>query len=311
MNGMNLVRHVAVLMGGQSTERAVSLCSGQACADALESQGFQVSRVDVGRDVIAVLQALNPNVIFNMLHGAFGGDGTLQGIFEVLRIPYTHSGVLAAALATQKDLSKIVLNAKGIKVPNGVVVSRFDAANTHVLPRPYVIKPIAEGSSLGVFFVTEADDAPPEVLAGEDWQFGDRVICEPYIRGKELSCGVMGDRALGVVETVPAVQFNDHAEKMAPGGSRTIIPARLAPNVYKEVQRMALAAHHALGCKGVSRADFRYDESIDGVGGIFCLEVNNQPGMTATSLLPEMAAHENISFNDLVRWIVEDASLNR
>jgi D-alanine-D-alanine ligase len=227
-----------------------------------------------------------------------------------LQIPYSHSGVLASALAMQKDYAKSVLEAAGVPVPQGRVISRFEAAKSHALPRPYVIKPIAEGSSVGVFIVTEQHAHPPQELNREDWAFGENVLCETYIPGLELTCAVMGDKALDVIEIEPTVKFYDYEAKYAPGGSKHLLPARLKPNVYQEVRRLALQAHQALGCRGVSRTDFRYDERA-GAQGLFCLEVNTQPGMTETSLVPELAAYAGITFEELVRWMVEDASLNR
>jgi D-alanine-D-alanine ligase len=302
-------KHVAVLMGGWSAEREVSLRSGKACAEALERQGYRVTRIDVGRDVGAVLAATKPDVALNVLHGSPGEDGTLQGLLEIMAIPYSHSGVMASAVAMQKDVAKVLLRAADVPVPEGLVASRFEAAKTHLLPRPYVIKPIAEGSSFGVFIVTDAHDHPPQELYRDDWTYGERVIVEQYIAGKELTCAVMGDLALGVIEIVPVVRFYDYEAKYAPGGSKHLLPAPISSFVYQQVRKLSLAAHCALGCRGVSRADFRYDESVE--GGLVCLEVNTQPGMTETSLVPEMAAHAGISFDDLVRWMVEDASLNR
>ena len=304
------MKHVAVLMGGWSAEREISLRSGKACADALERQGFRVSRIDVGRDVASVLAATAPDVVLNVLHGRPGEDGTIQGILEVMQIPYSHSGVLASALAMEKDHAKTALSAAGVPVPHGCVVSRFVAAKAHALERPYVIKPIAEGSSVGVFIVTKKHAHPPQELTREDWSFGDNVLCETYIPGLELTCAVMGDRALDVIEIVPTVSFYDFEAKYAPGGSKHLLPAPLKPNVYQEVRSLALQAHQALGCRGVSRADFRYDERA-GTAGLYCLEVNTQPGMTETSLVPELAAYAGITFEELVRWMVEDASLNR
>jgi D-alanine-D-alanine ligase len=304
-------KHVAVLMGGWSAEREVSLNSGAACAEALETRGYRVTRVDVARDVAAVLTALEPDVALNLLHGRPGEDGTLQGVLEVLAIPYTHSGVLASAVAMQKDLAKVVLGAAGVPVPEGVVASRFDVARAHLLERPYVVKPIAEGSSVGVFIVTEAHAHPPQELTRDDWTFGERVLCERFIPGKELTCAVMGDEPLGVIEIVSTMPFYDYQAKYAQGGSRHILPAPLLPNVYQHARRLAVEAHNALGCRGVSRTDFRYDDRVEGTGGLVCLEVNTQPGMTKTSLVPELAAHAGISFGELVEWMVEDASLNR
>ncbi len=305
------MKHVAVLMGGWSAEREVSLRSGKACADALERTGYRVSRVDVNRDIATTLGALKPDAALNVLHGRPGEDGTLQGMLEVLGIPYTHSGVLASALAIQKEVAKTVLKTAGVPVPGGRVAPRKEVAKGHLLPPPYVIKPVAEGSSVGVFIVREDHAHPPQELTRADWHFGDRILVEPYIPGKELTCAVMGEQALGVIEIVPTVKFYDYEAKYAPGGSRHLLPAPIAPAVYKEVQRLALAAHGALGCRGVTRSDFRYDDSLDGATGLFCLEVNTQPGMTETSLVPEMAQHAGISFEELVRWMVEDASLDR
>jgi D-alanine-D-alanine ligase len=304
-------QHVAVLMGGWSAEREVSLRSGAACAAALERLGYRVTPIDVGRDIAALLSQAKPDVALNMLHGRPGEDGTLQGLLEILGIPYTHSGVLASALAMQKDMAKELFRVAGVPVAEGLVVSRLEAAAKHLLPQPYVIKPISEGSSKGVFVVTEAHTHPPQELYREDWAYGDRVIVEKYIPGKELTCAVMGEEALGVIEIVPTVRFYDYEAKYAPGGSKHLLPAAISPFVYQQVRRLALAAHRALGCRGVSRADFRYDDRIEGMGGLVCLEVNTQPGMTETSLVPELAAHVGISFDELVKWMVEDASLSR
>jgi D-alanine-D-alanine ligase len=308
---MPSAKHVAVLMGGWSAEREVSLRSGKACAEALERKGYRVTKIDVGRDIATVLQTLKPDVALNVLHGRPGEDGTLQGILEIVGVPYSHSGVLASALAMQKDLAKIVLRANGIPTPGGMVVSRVAAAKAHVLDRPYVLKPVTEGSSVGVFIVTEAHEHPPQELTRADWEFGEMVLAEPFIPGKELTCAVMGEEALGVIEIVPTARFYDYEAKYAPGGSTHLLPAPISPFVYQEVRRLAIAAHRALGCRGVSRADFRWDDTAEGTGGLVCLEVNTQPGMTETSLVPELAAHAGISFAELVQWMVEDASLNR
>lgn len=304
-------KHVAVLMGGWSSEREISLRSGKACADALERRGYRVSRIDVARDIAAVLDRLKPDVALNVLHGAPGEDGTLQGVLEILGIPYSHSGVMASSVAMQKDVAKTVMAAAGVPVAEGLTVSRHEAAKGHVLPRPYVLKPVAEGSSVGVFIVTEAHAHPPQELTRPDWAHGDRLLAERYIAGKELTCAVMGDRALDVIEIVPTVKFYDYEAKYAPGGSKHILPASLLPIVYQEVRRLALTAHRALGCRGVSRADFRYDDRIEGTAGLVCLEVNTQPGMTETSLVPELAAYAGVTFDELVQWMVEDASLGR
>jgi len=304
-------KHVAVLMGGWSAEREVSLRSGAACADALTRLGYQVTRIDVGRDVAAVLTSVMPDAAFNVLHGRPGEDGTLQGILEILAIPYSHSGVMASAVAMQKDAAKVLLRAAEVPVPEGLVAPRREVAKGHVLEPPYVIKPIAEGSSVGVFIVNADHAHPPQELTRDDWAYGEQLIVEKYIPGKELTCAVKGDEALGVIEIVPVVRFYDYEAKYAPGASKHLLPAPISPFVYQQVRRLALAAHRALGCRGVSRADFRYDDRIEGTGGIFCLEVNTQPGMTETSLVPELAAHAGITFDELVRWMIEDASLDR
>jgi D-alanine-D-alanine ligase len=304
-----MAKHVAVLMGGWSAEREVSLRSGKACADALGRRGYRVTPIDVGRDIAATLTAVKPDVALNVLHGRPGEDGTLQGLLEILGIPYSHSGVMASAVAMQKDYAKAMFRAADVPVAEDRVVSRFEAARAHVMAPPYVVKPIAEGSSVGVFVVTAQHPNPPQELFRDDWAFGEMVMVERYIPGKELTCAVLGDRALDVIEIVPTTRFYDYEAKYAAGGSKHVLPAPLLPNVYQEVRRLALAAHSALGCRGVSRADFRYDES--GTGKLVCLEVNTQPGMTETSLVPELAAYAGIAFDELVQWMVEDASTNR
>jgi D-alanine-D-alanine ligase len=217
--------------------------------------------------------------------------------------------VLASALAMQKDYAKAHFRAAGIPVAEDILVSRIEAAKAHLMVPPYVIKPIAEGSSVGVFIVTEQHPHPPQELYRDDWAFGETVMIERYIPGKELTCAVLGDRALDVIEIVPTTQFYDYEAKYAAGGSQHVLPAQILPNVYQEVRRLTLAAHGALGCRGVSRADFRYDDR--GTGNLVCLEINTQPGMTETSLVPELAAYAGITFDELVRWMVEDASINR
>ena len=304
-------KHVAVVMGGWSAEREVSLKSGNGCADALEGEGYRVTRVDVGRDIARVLVDLGPDIAFNALHGPAGEDGCIQGLLEILEIPYTHSGVLASALAMNKARAREVFRGAGIPVADGRVVSRLEAARAHAMTPPYVIKPIAEGSSVGVFIVAEDMAHPPQELYASDWPYGEEVLVERYIPGRELTCAVMGDVALGVTEIVSDLRFYNYEAKYSPGGSRHILPAPLSPNIYQRVQILALEAHKALGCRGVSRADFRYDDRLHGTGEIVCLEVNTQPGMTVTSLVPELAAHAGHSFGELVRWMVEDATCNR
>jgi len=304
-----MAKHVAVLMGGWSAEREVSLRSGAACVAALNRLGYRVTSIDVTPQIAVALTAAKPDVALNMLHGRPGEDGTLQGLLEILGIPYSHSGVLASALAMRKDFTKTLFRAAGVPVADGLLASRAEAAQRHLLPPPYVIKPIAEGSSVGVHIVTPEHPHPPQELYRDDWPFGETVMLERYVPGKELTCAVLGDRALDVIEIVPATRFYDYEAKYAAGGSKHLLPAPLLPNVYQEVRRLALAAHNALGCRGVSRADFRYDDR--GTGELVCLEVNTQPGMTETSLVPELAAYAGITFDELVRWMVEDASTNR
>jgi D-alanine-D-alanine ligase len=227
-------------------------------------------------------------------------------------ISYTHSGVLASALAMQKDRAKAVMAAAGVPVAEGVTVHRSEAARRHVIEPPYVVKPVNEGSSVGVIIVREGRSHPPQELIRDDWAFGDMMLVERYVAGRELTCAVMGDRVLGVIDIVPATgEFYDYDAKYAKGGSIHVLPAELKPNIYQQVQKSALTAHQALGCRGVSRADFRYDDRPGGTGALVCLEVNTQPGMTATSLVPELAAHAGLGFGELVRWMVEDASCDR
>ncbi|CAN5209888.1 D-alanine--D-alanine ligase [soil metagenome] len=306
-----MAKHVAVLMGGWSSERPVSLSSGKGCADALEAEGYRVSRIDVGRDVAEVLAKLKPDVAFNALHGPFGEDGCIQGVLEVLGIPYTHSGVLASALAMNKPRSKDVIKAAGVPVAESILVSRFEAAKAHVMEPPYVVKPPNEGSSFGVLIVKEDQPHPPQQLYADDWPYGETVMVERYMGGHELTCGVLGDRALDVIDIDTDGRFYDYDAKYAEGGSRHIIPAKISPNIYQNVRMLALRAHQALGCRGVSRADFRYDDRLEGTAGLICLEVNTQPGMTPTSLVPDMAAYAGMSFGSLVKWMVEDASCSR
>jgi D-alanine-D-alanine ligase len=305
-------KHVAVLLGGFSAERDVSLRSGAACAGALAEQGFKVTEVDVGRDVGRVLADLKPDVAFNALHGPYGEDGIIQGVLEMLRIPYTHSGVLASALAMRKDRAKDVLKAAGLPVAESLTVDRLTAAKAHVLPPPYVVKPPAEGSSFGVLIIKEDQAHPPQELTREDWAYGEEVLVERYVAGRELTCAVIGEKAYDVIEIKAADGgWYDYNAKYAAGGSLHELPANLKENIYHFVQELTLKAHKALGCRGVSRADFRYDDRPGGTGELIILEVNTQPGMTATSLVPEIAAYAGLTFGELVKWMVEDASCDR
>ncbi|TMJ36116.1 MAG: D-alanine--D-alanine ligase [Alphaproteobacteria bacterium] len=302
---------VAVLMGGWSAERDVSLSTGEACADALRRAGFKVTPIDVKRNIPQVLADLRPDVAFNALHGKWGEDGCMAAILETLEIPYTHSGVRASAIAMDKVKSKILFAAAGVPVADSRVVDLEFAASQHPLPLPYVLKPQAQGSSVGVHIIDHSSNGPATIILEERELFGDQVLAERFIPGKELTCAVMGDVALGVIDILPAVGFYDYRAKYAPGGSVHVLPAEIPRDVYRKVQQYALAAHQALGCKGVSRSDFRYDDTPGSDGELILLEVNTQPGMTGTSLVPELAAHAGHSFEDLVTWMVNDASVNR
>jgi len=296
---------VAVLMGGPSAEREVSLVSGRDCARALRTAGFDVVEVDAGPDLPARLAEIAPDCCFNALHGRWGEDGCVQGLLEWLRIPYTHSGVLASALAMDKARAKEVFRAAGLAVAESRLACAAEVAARHVLPPPYVVKPNNEGSSVGVYIVHEAANAPPKLGP----EMPEVVMVEAYVPGRELTVSVMGDRALGVTEIVTEGWYDYHA-KYTPGGSHHVLPADLPADIAGACADMAVAAHRALGCRGLSRADFRWDEAR-GLAGLILLEVNTQPGMTPTSLSPEQAAHAGIDFPALCRWIVEDASCNR
>ena len=305
-------RHVAVLMGGISSEREISLSTGAGCVAALQRLGARVSPVDAGRDLAEVLARLRPDVALNVLHGVWGEDGCVQGVLETLAIPYTHSGVLASALASDKTKAKAVLAAAGVTVPGGGLFDRMEAAARHVLPPPYVVKPNAEGSSVGVFLVFEGANRPPQEVAADSWTYGEEVLVEPYIAGRELAVSVLGEvagpRALGVTDIVSATGWYDYEAKYGRGGSRHILPAELPAHVTERALRQSERAHAALGCRGVTRSDFRYDDLKD---ELVLLELNNQPGMTPTSLTPEQAAHVGLTYDALVLWLVEDASCRR
>lgn len=305
-------KHVAVLLGGFSSERPVSLSSGKACADTLEAEGYQVTRVDVGRDVSSVLAELKPDVVFNALHGPYGEDGTIQGVLEFLGIPYTHSGVLASALAMNKEQAKKVAKTVGIPVAESRVIDRFTIKSEHPMRPPYVVKPVNEGSSFGVVIVKEDQSHPPQLISSPEWNYGEEVMVERYIHGRELTCAVMGNVALGVCEIIPTGHsFYDYDSKYVPGGSKHEVPAKISLNIYQKIQTLALKAHQAIGCRGVSRSDFRYDDRHSENGEVVWLEINTQPGMTPTSLVPEIAAQAGHSFGELLSWMVEDASCRR
>jgi D-alanine-D-alanine ligase len=308
---MSSAKHVVVLKGGWSPEREVSLSSGRGCADALRQGGYRVTEVDAGRDIADQLLKIKPDVVFNALHGRWGEDGCVQGLLEILNIPYTHSGVLASSLAMHKERAKSVFASANLPIAEGVVVPRAEAAGGHVMTPPYVVKPVNQGSSVGVFIVHPGDNRPPAELTSPDWNLGEEVMVERFIAGRELSCAVMGDQALGVVDIIANTRFYDYEAKYAAGGSRHEVPAKIDADAYAEVQRVTLEAHKALGCRGVSRADFRFDDTKPGAPELILLEVNTQPGMTPTSLVPELANLAGYSYVDLVSWMVEDASCDR
>ncbi|SLN37332.1 D-alanine--D-alanine ligase [Oceanibacterium hippocampi] len=303
------MKHVAVLMGGWSTEREVSLVSGHACVAALTEAGYRVTPVDVDRNVSSHLQALAPDVCFNALHGRFGEDGTIQGLLEIMGIPYTHSGVMASALAMNKPVAKTLFAAAGLRCAEGEVTTRKALAAGRTPDVPYVIKPLNEGSSVGVSLVFEGDN---QSFSDADWPFGEEVLVERYIPGREIQVAVMGDEALGAVEIRPLGRFYDYEAKYTGGKAEHLMPAPLDETDYAEALDIALRAHRALHCRGVSRADLRFDDT-GGAGerGFYLLEINTQPGMTPLSLVPEIAAARGIDFKTLVAWMVEDAGCDR
>jgi D-alanine-D-alanine ligase len=300
---------VAVLYGGISAEREVSLATGLGVIAALREAGFDVTPVEVGADPAAVIAALTPppDTVFNALHGRFGEDGVIQGLLDWLDIPYTHSGVRASALAMDKAAARTLFAAAGLPVALGVVVTASELAAADPLPLPYVIKPVNEGSSVGVEIIRSGDNRRIEVARG--WRFGPTALVEEYIPGRELTVGVLGDRALAVTDIVAeAGIFYDYESKYADGGSRHIIPAQVHPDIYARALDVALAAHRTLGCRGATRCDFRYDDTEGEPGRLVLLELNTQPGLTPTSLLPEQAAHFGMSFSKLCAWMVENAA---
>lgn len=295
---------IAVLMGGPSSEREVSLSSGRECATALRQAGYQVIEVDCGPDLAARLQDISPDVAFNALHGRWGEDGAVQGILEWLRIPYTHSGILASALAMDKARSKEVFARANIPVAQSVLAAREAVEAAHILPPPYVVKPNNEGSSVGVYIVHPGSNAPRLAQT-----MPETVMVESYIAGRELTVTVMGDRALCVTDIITDGWY-DYDSKYKPGGSRHALPADVPAEITAACLDYALRAHNALGCRGLSRSDFRWD-AAQGLQGLILLEVNTQPGMTPTSLAPEQAAYCGVTFPQLVDWMVKDASCNR
>jgi D-alanine-D-alanine ligase len=303
--------HVAVIKGGWSAEREVSLVSGDAASKALAKRGYRVTEIDAGHDLSARLSELRPDVVFNALHGRWGEDGCVQGILEVLEIPYTHSGVLASSIAMNKPMAKRVFRDAGLPVAEDKVVNSANLFAEDPLPRPFVVKPLDEGSSVGVVIFQPGDNSfTPEVEG--PWRQNDRVMVERYVPGREVTCAVLGDRPTqAVTELRPKRGFYDYEAKYSDGVTEHLTPAPLPEAVYERVRTLALRAHECLGCRGVTRADFRYDDTRGGEGDLVLLEVNTQPGMTPLSLVPEMTAYEGITFDDLMVWMVEDASCRR
>ncbi|MCT8161029.1 D-alanine--D-alanine ligase [Pseudoruegeria sp. SHC-113] len=296
---------VVVLMGGPSAEREVSLSSGRECAAALRGEGFTVIELDAGPDLAARLQEIGDCVVFNALHGRWGEDGCVQGLLEWLRIPYTHSGVLASALAMDKERSKAAFRVAGLPVVESVLAPKAEVSARHMLTPPYVVKPNNEGSSVGVYLVNEASNGPPQL----DDAMPEVVMVEAFVPGRELTVTVMGDQALAVTDILTDGWY-DYDAKYKPGGSRHEVPANIPAEITEACRDYALRAHQVLGCRGVSRTDFRWDEA-KGLAGLFLLETNTQPGMTPTSLSPEQAQHAGYSFGTFCRWMVEDASCDR
>jgi D-alanine-D-alanine ligase len=313
---MSDFHRIAVLAGGRSVEREVSLSSGRGVVKALSEEGFDPVGIDPGPNLMAQLHEARPDAVFNALHGRFGEDGTVQGILEWMGLPYTHSGVLASALAMHKERTKDVYRAAGLPVVESVLADRHDIARAHLMEPPYVIKPVNEGSSAGIFIVRQGDNRPPAALEADDWRLSDQMMVEKYVPGRELTVSVMGAnaggpaRALAVTEITTTLAFYDYEAKYAPGGSRHAIPAPIPDAIAARTMEMATIAHDALGCRGVSRTDFRYDDT-GATPRLILLETNTQPGMTPTSLVPEQAAHVGISYARLCRWMVEDASCGR
>jgi D-alanine-D-alanine ligase len=307
---MRSFKRIAVLLGGRSAEREVSLSSGAGCAKALREEGFDVVEIDPGENPATQLIDAKVDCAFNALHGRFGEDGCIQGLLEWLRIPYTHSGVLASSLAMHKERTKEVYRAAGVPVVKSIVADRREAGREHLMEPPYVIKPVNEGSSVGVYIIRKGDNRPPSELTKAEWNLTDAMMIEEYVPGRELTVAAMGDRALGVTEITTDLEFYDYEAKYAAGGSRHILPAKIPADVAKEAMRLSVLAHRALGCRGVTRTDFRYDDT-GSKDRLIALETNTQPGMTPTSLVPEQAAYTGMSYAKLCRWIVEDASCDR
>ena len=298
-------KHVAVVMGGWSPERDISLISGEGCAKALEASNYQVSRIDAGRNLAEQLQAVNPDVVFNALHGVGGEDGVVQGVFELLEIPYTHSGVMASALAMDKIQAKKIFVEAGLSVAPDMKAFAGDISDHPMVP-PYVVKPINQGSSVGIEIVKDATQTVPANLKNSEWP----LMVEAFVPGRELSCAVWKGKPSEVMEIRASNDFYDFDAKYTEGGSTHIVPADISADIRSEIRAQTLTAHNALGCKGVTRTDFRLDDKDNGYG-LIVLELNTQPGMTSLSLVPEMVAYEGVSYEELVSWMVEDSSCQR
>ncbi|MCA8890583.1 MAG: D-alanine--D-alanine ligase [Hyphomonas sp.] len=302
------MKRVAVIYGGWSSEREVSISSGTQMLKAAQAAGYDAVGIDAGRDLAAQLAKVKPDVVLNGLHGPWGEDGCVQGLLEIMDLPYSHSGVLASALAMDKLKSKAVYRAAGLPVAEDKQVTREEAAAAHPLEPPYVVKPVNEGSSFGVLIVRKGANGPPQELLGESWHYGDYLMAEEFIPGRELTVAVLGDRALAVTEITTLRDYYDFDAKYSAGGSRHVIPADVPEHITAMAMDFALRAHQVLGCRGATRSDFRYDDKRD---RLVILETNTQPGMTPTSLVPEQAAFVGMSFEDLVAWMIEDASCRR
>lgn len=307
---MTAFKRIAVLMGGRSAEREVSFSSGRGVMAALKEEGFDAIEIDPADDLQSQLRAVKPDAVFNALHGRFGEDGTVQGILEWMRLPYTHSGVLASALAMHKERTKDIYRAAGLPVVKSIVCDRRLAGARHLMEPPYVVKPVNEGSSVGIFIIRKGGNRPPAALGAEDWNLSSEMMVEEFVPGRELTVSVMGEKPLCVTEIMTDLEFYDYEAKYAPGGSQHVLPAQVPDSVAKDCMEMSVIAHKALGCRGVSRTDFRYDDTTN-KPRLILLETNTQPGMTPTSLTPEQAAVCGHDFGALCRWLVEDASCDR
>jgi D-alanine-D-alanine ligase len=303
-----LKKHVAVLMGGESAEREISLLSGERVVNALNELGHQVTKVDPDYNLANNLLKIKPDVVFNALHGTFGEDGAIAGLLEVLKIPYTHSGVMASSIALNKKMTKDIVSSRGVKVPNGKIISLQEVIEASekgkdIFPRPYVIKPIQQGSSIGVYIINEGDNLHFDY---KTWKYGEEIIVEEYISGKELSVAYFNGKAIGVLELRPKLKFLDYTAKYTDGVTDHIIPAEIHEDVYKKALKYAEVAHETLSCRTISRSDFRFDES-KGVEGLYFLEINTHPGLTRLSMVPDIAKYKGIELKDLVDQLIIDA----